>query len=112
MAKVYYVKDGSYPQNMVDPLGRRIALAELERRLQGQDLHYLGTLPPEFNPHQPAPTARHMDEPPGQRLTRPRPCCFRRPNEGPHAAHLARGHDPISDPSGAARPLPGHHAHA
>jgi hypothetical protein len=76
MAKVYYVKDGSYPQNLVDPLGRRIALAELERRLQGQDLHYLGTLPPEFNPHQPAHTARHvvlelaMDEPRGQRLTR------------------------------------------
>jgi hypothetical protein len=61
---------------MVDPLGRRIALAELERRLQGQDLHYLGTLPPEFNPHQPAHTARHvvleldMDEPRGQHLTR------------------------------------------
>jgi hypothetical protein len=76
MAKVYYVKDGSYPQNMVDPLGRQIALAELERRLQGKDLHDLGTLPPEFNPHQPAHTARHvvleldMDEPPGQRLTR------------------------------------------
>jgi hypothetical protein len=75
MAKVYYVKDGSYPQNLVDPFGRRIALAELERRLQGQDLHYLGTLPPEFNPHQPAHTARHvvlelaMDEPRGQRLT-------------------------------------------
>ncbi len=76
MAKVYYVKDGSFPQNLVDPLGRRIALAELERRLQGQDLRYLGTLPPEFNPDQPAPTAQHvvieldMDEPSGQRLTR------------------------------------------
>src|ERR671919_2706405 len=76
MAKVYYVKDGSYPQNLVDPLGRRIALAELEARLQGQDLRYLGTLPPEFNPDQPAPTARYvvieldMDEPSGQRLTR------------------------------------------
>jgi hypothetical protein len=76
MAKVYYVKDGSSPQNLVDPLGRRIALAEVERRLQGKDLHYLGTLPPEFNPHQPAHTARHvvldldMDEPRGQRLTR------------------------------------------
>jgi hypothetical protein len=78
MGKVYYVKDGSYPQNMVDPLGRRIALAELERRLQGKDLHYLGSLPREFNPHQPAHTARHvvleldMDEPRGQRLTRTR----------------------------------------
>jgi hypothetical protein len=75
MAKVYYVKDGSFPQNLVDPLGRWIALAELERRLQGQDLHYLGALPPEFNPHQPAHTARHvivelaMDEPRGQLLT-------------------------------------------
>jgi hypothetical protein len=76
MAKVYYVKDGSYPQNMVDPFGRRIALAELERRLQGEDLHYLGSLPPEFNPHRPAHEARHVvleldtDEPRGQRLTR------------------------------------------
>ena len=75
MAKVYYVKDGSYPQNMVDPLGRRISVAELERRLQGQDLHYLSTLPPEFNPEQPSHTAQHvvieleMDEPPGQLLT-------------------------------------------
>ena len=50
MAKVYYVKDGSYPHNLVDPLGRRIALAELERRLQGQDVRYLSTLPPEFDP--------------------------------------------------------------
>jgi hypothetical protein len=72
---VYYVKDGSYPQNMVDPLGRRIALAELERRLQGQDLRYLRTLPPEFNPEQPSHEAAHvvveleMDEPPGQFLT-------------------------------------------
>jgi hypothetical protein len=76
MAKVYYVKDGSYPQNMVDPFGRQIALAELERRLQGHDVRYLSTLPPEFNPEQPSPTAQHvvleleMDEPPGQRLTR------------------------------------------
>ncbi len=76
MAKVYYVKDGSYPQNLVDPFGRRIALAELEHRLQGQDVRYLSTLPPEFNSDQPSHTARHvvvelaMDEPPGQRLTR------------------------------------------
>jgi hypothetical protein len=75
MAKVYSVKDGSYPQNMVDPFGRRIALAELERRLQGQDVRYLSTLPPEFNPEQPSPAVRHvvveleMDEPPGQILT-------------------------------------------
>jgi hypothetical protein len=41
MAKVYYVKDGSYPQNFVDPLGRRISLDELERRIQGQDVRYL-----------------------------------------------------------------------
>ena len=75
MAKVYYVKDGSYPQNMVDPFGRQIALAELERRLQGQDVRYLSTLPPEFNPDQPSHTAQHvvieleMDEPPGHLLT-------------------------------------------
>ena len=75
MAKVYYVKDGSYPQNMVDPFGRGISLAELEHRLQGQDLRYLGTLPPEFNPEQPSPSVQHvvveleMDEPPGQLLT-------------------------------------------
>ena len=75
MAKVYYVKDGSYPQNMVDPFGRQIALAELERRIHDQDLRYLSTLPPEFNPEQPSSMAQHvvieleMDEPPGQRLT-------------------------------------------
>jgi hypothetical protein len=75
MAKVYYLKDGSYPQNMVDPFGRRLTLAELERRIQGQALRYLSTLPPEFNPGQPSPSPRHvvveleMDEPPGQLLT-------------------------------------------
>jgi hypothetical protein len=75
MAKVYYVKDGSSPHNLVDPLGRRIALAELEARLQGQELRYLRTLPPEFNPDQPSPEATHvvveltMDESPGQFLT-------------------------------------------
>jgi cellulose biosynthesis protein BcsQ len=37
MAKVYYVKDGSSPQHLVDPFGRRIALAELEGRLRGRD---------------------------------------------------------------------------
>lgn len=76
MAKVYYLKDGSYPQNMPDPFGRRIALTELERRLQGQDVRYLSTLPPEFNPEQPSPSVQHvvveleMDEPPGQILTK------------------------------------------
>jgi hypothetical protein len=76
MAKVYYVKDGSYPQNLVDPVGRRIALAELERRLQGQDLRYLSTLPPEFNREQPSHEVKHvivelaMDEPLGQLFTR------------------------------------------
>jgi hypothetical protein len=76
MAKVYYVKDGSYPQNLVDPLGRGIALAELERRLQGQDLRFLSTLPPEFDREQPSHEVKYvivelaMDEPPGQRLTR------------------------------------------
>ena len=29
MARLYYIKDGTYPQNLVDPFGRRIALAEL-----------------------------------------------------------------------------------
>jgi hypothetical protein len=76
MAKVYYVKDGSYPQNLVDPFGRDIALAELERRLQGQDVRYLSTLPPEFNREQPSPEVKYvlvelaMDEPPGQLFTR------------------------------------------
>ena len=75
MAKVYYLKDGSYPQNMVDPFGRRLTLAELERRIQGQALRYLSALPPEFNPEQPSPSPRHVvveleiDEPPGQLLT-------------------------------------------
>ena len=76
MAKVYAVKDGSYPQNLVDPLGRDSALAELERRLQGQDVRYLSTLPPEFNPDQPSAEVKYvivelvMDEPPGQLFTR------------------------------------------
>ena len=76
MAKVYAVKDGSYPQNMVDPLGRDIALAELEHRLKGQDVRYLSTLPPEFNREQPSPEVNYvvvelaMDEPPGQLFTR------------------------------------------
>jgi hypothetical protein len=74
MAKVYYIKDGSYPQNFID-LGRRMPLDELERRIQDQDLRYLSTMPPEFNPAQPSHAARHvvveleMDEPPGQCLT-------------------------------------------
>jgi hypothetical protein len=76
MAKVYYVKDGSYPRNLVDPLGRRIALAELERGLHGQDVRYLSTLPPEFNREQPSHEVKYvivelaMDERPGQLLTR------------------------------------------
>jgi hypothetical protein len=60
MAKVYAVKDGSYPQNMVDPLGRDVALAELERRLQGQDVRYLSTLPPEFNREQPSHEVKYV----------------------------------------------------
>jgi hypothetical protein len=76
MAKVYSVKDGSSPHNMVDPFGRRIALAELERRLQGQDVRDLSTLPPEFNRAQPSPEATYVvvelatDEPPGPLFTR------------------------------------------
>jgi hypothetical protein len=73
MAKVYYVKDGSSPQNFID-LGRRVPLDELERRLRGRDLRCLSILPPELNPDQPSPEVRHvvveleMDEPPGQLL--------------------------------------------
>jgi hypothetical protein len=76
MAKVYYVKDGSYPQNFVDPLGRRIALDELERRIQGRDVRYLSIQPPEFNPDQPSPSPQYvvveveLDEPRGQVFTR------------------------------------------
>jgi hypothetical protein len=76
MAKVYAVKDGSYPQNLVDPFGRRIALAELERQLHGHDVRYLSTLPPEFNREQPSPEGKYvvvelaMDETPGQLFTR------------------------------------------
>jgi len=40
MAKVSAVKDGSSPQNLVDPFGRGIALTELERRLHGHDVRY------------------------------------------------------------------------
>ena len=45
MAKVYAVKDGSYPRNFLD-LGRRVSVEALEHRIQGQDLRYLSTLPP------------------------------------------------------------------
>jgi hypothetical protein len=75
MAKVYYVKDGSYPRNFLD-LGRRVSVAVLERRLQGQDLHYLSTLPPEFHRERPSPEVKYvlvevdMDEPRGRLLTR------------------------------------------
>ena len=76
MAKVYYVKNGSYPQNFVDPLGRRMALDALERRIPGQDVRYLGVQPPEFNPDQPSPSPQYvvveveLDEPRGQVFTR------------------------------------------
>jgi hypothetical protein len=75
MAKVYYVKDGSYPRNFVD-LGRRVSVDVLERWLQGHDLRYLSSLPPEFNREQPSPEVKYvivevdMDEPRGQLLTR------------------------------------------
>ena len=59
MVKVYYVKDGSHPQNFVD-LGRRVPLDELERRIQDRDLRYLSTMPPEFNPAQPSHEARYV----------------------------------------------------
>ena len=75
MAKVYYVKDGSYPRNFLD-LGRRLSVEVLERRLQGQELRYLSTLPPEFHREHPSPQVKYvlvevdMDEPRGQLLTR------------------------------------------
>src|SRR4029453_13178842 len=65
MAKVYYVKDGSYPRNFLD-LGRRVSVEVLERQLQGQDLRYVSSLPPEFHREHPAP----IDEPRGRLLTR------------------------------------------
>ena len=75
MAKVYYVKDGSYPRNFLD-LGRRVSVEMLERRLQGRDLRYVSSLPPEFNREQPSPEVKYVliavdiDEPRGRRLTR------------------------------------------
>jgi hypothetical protein len=75
MAKIYFVKDGSYPQNLID-FGRRVSLDALERCLQGQDLRYLSTLPPEFNREHPSHEVKHviveltMDEPLRQLLTR------------------------------------------
>jgi len=75
MAKVYYVKDGSYPRNFLD-FGRRVSVEALERRLQGQHVRYLSTLPPEFNREQLSPEVKYvivevdMDEPPGQLFTR------------------------------------------
>ena len=76
MAMVYAVKDGSSPQNLVDPFGRDIALAERECRLRGREVRDLSTLPPEFNRAQPSPEARYVvvelatDEPPGRLFTR------------------------------------------
>jgi hypothetical protein len=75
MAKVYYVKDGSYPRNFLD-LGRRVSVEALERRLQGRDLRYLSALPPEFHREQPSPEVKYViievdiDEPRGRLLTR------------------------------------------
>jgi hypothetical protein len=75
MAKVYYVKDGLYPRNFVD-FGRRISIDVLERRLRGQDLRYMSSLPPEFNREQPSPEVKYVivevdiDEPRGRLLTR------------------------------------------
>jgi hypothetical protein len=75
MAKVYYVKDGSYPWNFLD-LGRRLSIEVLERRLEGQDLRYVSSLPPEFNREQPSPEVKYvlveidLDELRGRRLTR------------------------------------------
>jgi len=75
MAKVYYVKDGSYPRNLLD-LGRRVSVEVLERRLQGQELRYLSSLPPEFHREHPSSEVKYVivevdiDEPRGQLLTR------------------------------------------
>jgi hypothetical protein len=75
MAKVYYVKDGSYPRNFVD-LGRRVSVEVLERRLQDHDLRYVSSLSPEFNREQPSPEVKYViievdiDEPRGRRLSR------------------------------------------
>jgi hypothetical protein len=75
MAKVYYVKDGSYPRNFLD-LGRRVSVEVLEHRLQGQDLRYVSSLPPEFNREHPSPEATYVlievdiDEPRGRLLAR------------------------------------------
>ena len=75
MAKVYYVKDGSYPRNFLD-LGRRVSVEALERQIQDQDLRYLSTLPPEFNREHPSPEVTYViievdiDEPRGRLLTR------------------------------------------
>jgi hypothetical protein len=129
MAKVYYVKDGSYPQNLVDPFGRRIALAELERRLHGQDLRYLSTLPPEFNREQPSHEVKYvivelaMDELSGQRLTRTgyfscpsclrmrrRPSSFRRCKDKHHADDLDCAENSVPHATGATLIVPGHDA--
>jgi hypothetical protein len=89
MAKIDSVKDGSYPQNCID-LGRRVSREELERRIPGHELRYLSTLPPEFNPDQPSPSAQHvvveleMDKPPGQLLTDTG--CYLLPQRSPHEA--------------------------
>jgi hypothetical protein len=126
MARIYYVKDGSYPQSFVD-FGRRISLDELERRIQGHQLRYLSTLPPEFNREQPLPSPQHvvvelaMDEPPGQLLTRTG--YYLLPHLSPHeaealifpttSAHLRAQdlecqEDSLSHPTGAQAAAAGH----
>jgi hypothetical protein len=75
MAKVDYVKDGSYPRNVLD-VGRRVSVEALERRLQGRDRRSLSALPPEFHREHPAPEVTYVlievdiDEPCGRLLTR------------------------------------------
>jgi hypothetical protein len=130
MAKIYYVKDGSYPQNFID-FGRRVSLDELERRIHGHNLRYLSTLPPEFNPEQPLPSPQHvvvelaMDEPPGQILTRTG--YYLLPQLSPHEAEalifpttspypdvqdLEGQEDSLSHPTGAQAAAAGHEVDA
>lgn len=52
MPTVYFVKDGPRPDNSGP--GFPISMPDLEARVRGQEVKYLGIVPPQFNPDQPS----------------------------------------------------------
>ncbi len=58
MAVVYYVKDGPHPNSSGS--GYEASVADLEARLAGRQVKYLGTQPPEINPTTPSQYPIHV----------------------------------------------------